>query len=103
MRILSILVMLAALAGLWFYGLPLLQERESGTTQAAGSEKALLFPDLADRINDVRQLRIESAGETIEIDRAEDGSWGMTAKSGYPADAEQVLRIVADLKSPLRP
>lgn len=56
-------------------------------------ETALLFPDLATRLGDVAELRIEDAGGSITIKRVGDG-WVVPSKFDYPADQGRVRAVI---------
>lgn len=59
---------------------------------------ALLFPDLKSRINDVSQVSISKAGESLTI-RNESGKWVLAERQNYPADTgklRQLLLALAD-------
>ena len=51
----------------------------------------LVFPDLMGKINDVKELSIESREETVTLVRQEN-AWGIKEKDHYPADMEKVKR-----------
>ncbi len=70
---------------------------------AATSEQTVegaLFPDLIDRVNDVRTVTVTKGDQTWTI-RLGDAGWTMDEKDGYRASADRVKKTVvamADLK-----
>ena len=78
---LTLLVVVAAV----FLG----QERHSTFPQSG----ELLFPELMDKINDIKEIVLESNLDKITLARSESG-WGVKEKEGYPADLEKVKRTL---------
>jgi len=68
----------------------LVREQASVSTDV---ETARLFPDLAARLGEVSELRIEDAGGSLTIKRIGDG-WVVPAKFGYPADQGRVRAAI---------
>ena len=60
-----------------------------------------VFPDLADKINDIAIIRVKNAsGETIV--KKSDKGWGLESRGGYPVEFEKVkeaLMSLADLSA----
>lgn len=64
---------------------------------AADPAGQLVFPNLPVRVDAVARIEIERAGEKFELRRAENGTWVMPAKGGYPADFQQIRRLALDV------
>jgi hypothetical protein len=80
-----------------------MQQRDSKTGQQA--LPAILFPGLADRLNDVASINLAGAEESFAIAKDKDGRWVMPTKGGYPVPLEtvkQALVGMAELK-PVEP
>ena len=56
-----------------------------------------LFPQLAEQINEVAQLAFVTPKGAWSLSRDDDGRWHHDARSGYPADADEVKRLVVAL------
>lgn len=56
-----------------------------------------LFPDLVDRINDVARLDFVTPKGEWSLSRDADGRWHHDDRGGYPADADEVKRLVVAL------
>jgi len=56
-----------------------------------------LFPTLAARINDVARLDFVTPKGAWSLSRDAEGRWHHDARSGYPADADEVKRLVVAL------
>ncbi len=67
----------------------------------AEQKAAKVFPDLAEKINDVALVRVKNlSGETIV--KKTDGGWGLESRGGYPVEFEKVkeaLMSLADLSA----
>lgn len=63
-------------------------------------EKTRLFPELAEKINDVSELVIRDSETTLTVQRVS-GKWGIAEADGYPAlvdDVKQAVLAVSDLE-----
>lgn len=79
------LLTLVAVAAAWFYS----QQRAPETDVAS----TWFLPELQTRVNDVAQVKIESASDSALIVRRE-GVWVLPDRGGYPADFDKVKRTV---------
>jgi hypothetical protein len=64
----------------------------SGTTSG---EK--LVPSLADSIRQVTGLEIRQGEETVALERAENGTWSLKSRGGYPVDVTKVRALLVGL------
>ena len=55
-----------------------------------------VFEGLEDRINSAASLTVRSAKDSVTVQRA-DGTWQVAEKSGFPADSEQVRKVLFEL------
>jgi len=72
------------------------QRREAATAATPASGK--LFPELAEAINDVRQVEIADADGRFTMERQESGEWGLVEKQGYPVDGGRVRSLLLALR-----
>lgn len=91
------LLVLLILAGAAVYGVVQLKPQQQGAPTAA-SEPALLYPQLADQINDVNLIRIVKAGDTpvVELKHTEQG-WVLANKDNYPASLDTLRELLSTL------
>lgn len=82
------LLTLIAVTAAWFYS----QQRAPQTDVTA----AWFLPELQARVNDVAQVKIESASDSTLIVRR-DGVWVLPERGGYPVDFDKVKRTVLAL------
>ena len=54
------------------------------------------FPGLIDKVNDVAEIKIQSATDTFTIKRVPNG-WGLAEKGGYPVSFEKVKGAIVGL------
>ena len=57
------------------------------------TEKTALFPELAERINDVSELAVHDGGATLAVRRVS-GNWGIAGSDNYPALLDKVKQTV---------
>jgi len=57
----------------------------------------LLFPELAERVNDITELAFVTPKGEWSLSRDDDGGWHHDARDGYPANADEVKRLVVAL------
>ncbi len=58
--------------------------------------RALLYPALGDRVNDVATLSVRHANGEVVVEKR-DGAWVLPSSHGYAADAGVVRRVLLDL------
>jgi hypothetical protein len=87
--ILLIVALIAIGGGLW------LAQRQIGSSS---SPEALLYPELRKELDSVTAVRIYKAGDAraVEIAR-KDATWGVTERSGYPADTAKLRKLLLGL------
>ncbi len=86
---LLVLTVLAAIA------IALVPER---TGRESGHEVEVLFPGLADRINDIDEVRVARGGdEAVATLRREGSGWTVAETGGYPADWDKLRGLLAGL------
>jgi len=61
----------------------------------AGGEK--LVPTLADSIRQVTGLEIRQGEEAVALERAENGTWSLKSRGGYPVDVTKVRALLVGL------
>ena len=59
----------------------------------AGTQHGTLLPNLLERVNDVAEVAIQGAEETVTL-RAQDGQWVLLERGGFPATFEKVQGAV---------
>ncbi|MDF1719422.1 MAG: DUF4340 domain-containing protein [Minwuia sp.] len=64
---------------------------------AAQDYGQLLFPELADQVNDITRLAFVTPKGEWSLSRDDGGTWHHDARAGYPADADEVKRLVVAL------
>ena len=72
------------------------------TSHALPPAPASLFPQLAQKVNEVAKLQVVSPEGSFTIAKGESGDWSMEEKSGYPVTYETVKQAVIGLAN-LRP
>jgi hypothetical protein len=95
--ILGIVAVLAIGGGLW------LAQRQSATPASA---YGLVYPELKKQLDSVNAVRIYKAGDVraVEIarkDPADQSTWGVSERAGYPVDAAKLRKLllaIADAK-----
>lgn len=65
----------------------------SGDSEAIPGSGKPLFPDLMPRLNDIAKIRLRGASEQFVLERR-DGGWSSPEKSGYPADADKIHKLL---------
>jgi len=61
-------------------------------------EKETLFPELANRINDVTSIKIKSNGNPdVILQKMEGGQWAIQSADNYPAQFDKVKDVVVSL------
>jgi hypothetical protein len=79
----------AIAVGIWLAG--------RGASSAISSTSAL-YPNLQSSLQNAISVRIYSAGDTLAVDLRRDGdSWSVAQRSGYPADATKVRKLLLSL------
>lgn len=84
------------LAGITIVGIILavfVNREPSATIPQSGQ---LLFPDLMNVVNDVKEVIIETKEQTVTLVRGEH-AWGVKEKAGYRADVEKVKQAIVGL------
>jgi Domain of unknown function (DUF4340) len=56
-----------------------------------------LLPTLADSIRQVTGLEIRQGEETIALERAQNGTWSLKSRGGYPVDVTKVRALLVGL------
>lgn len=64
---------------------------------AAQEYGQLLFPNLAKRVNDITELAFVTPKGEWSLSRDDAGEWHHDARDGYPANADEVKRLVVAL------
>lgn len=77
-----------------------LQSGRDGAAQPASTEAALL-PALSERVNEVREIRIQSASGPTTLRSSEEG-WVLVEAAGYPANEEKVRTFLLGLRDARR-
>lgn len=99
--ILLVLVTAAAVAAAIFAVNARATDVVGGAEGAAGTRGELLYPGLADRVNDASSLEISGAGgDPITIEReagTASDTWGLASKGGYPVEFERIKQTVLTL------
>lgn len=89
LTLMAALVIVLIVSVFWIVG-----KRDSAT--AAAESGALLFPELADTINDIETVVVESGSERFTLSR--DGAdWQMIERDGYPVDSAKVRKLLIAL------
>ena len=91
---LGILFVLAAIAA----GLAYMVLTGDAKASSSAEEDQALFPDLLERINDIQRIEIASNSDGVVVERADDGTWTLASKGGYPAKdtpAKELLMALA--------
>ncbi len=86
--ILSLIVL--SLASVWYFSI----DDESRIQQE--SDYGLMFPDLLDQLNDIRQIRISAYESAYSVELA-DGAWGVSEFDFYPTPARAVSNFLVGL------
>ena len=89
MRRYRTLVVLAVLAVAAAAAAVLVQREDPGIAESG--EK--LFPDLLERLGDVKRIEATHAGETVTLALADD-RWSVTGHYGYPAETAEVRELL---------
>ena len=77
-----------------------LQSGRDRDTRPASTDGRLL-PALGDRVNEVREIRIDAAGGSATL-RADGAGWLLAEAADYPADGEKVRTFLLDLRDARR-
>jgi Domain of unknown function (DUF4340) len=56
-----------------------------------------LVPTLADTIRQVTGIEIRQGEETVALERAQDGTWSLKSRGGYPVDVTKVRTLLVGL------
>lgn len=84
-------------------GAALLLDRGNGTPSTISKDGApndapLLFPGLADRMNDVTRVELADKNTTAGLNLVRyDDYWGLEEKDGYPVQMNQVRQVIRSL------
>lgn len=93
-RTLSILIIIAlgvGLAALW-------TTFQTGPADTAEDLDAKMFPLLEEQVDQVTKVTLTKAGgETIATLRSENGSWAVDEKDGYPANRQELSKLLQQL------
>ena len=65
----------------------------SGDSEAIPGSGKPLFPELMSRLNGIDEIALASASEQFVLERG-DGGWTSPGKSGYPADADKIHKLL---------
>ena len=65
-----------------------------GSGKTAGEK---LMPSLADSIRQVTGLEIRQGEETVALERAQNGTWSLKSRGGYPVDVTKVRALLVGL------
>ncbi len=79
------------LAGGWYFG----PAQEPGAAQSVEAGR-LMFPGLANRLQDAAEVDIAHQGKTLVIRRHGD-VWGLADRGGYPVEAEKLRGMLTAL------
>jgi hypothetical protein len=71
------------------------RSREAGSSESA-SARPLVFPSLAEKVNDVAEVDIVRNGATFTIKRGASG-WELADRGGYPVPFEKVKQVAVGL------
>ncbi len=77
-----------------------LQAGRDQQSRPASTEEPLM-PALVKRVNDVREIRIESSSGSATL-QATEGGWVLAEAAGYPANDEKVRTFLLDLRDARR-
>ncbi|NIN61113.1 MAG: DUF4340 domain-containing protein [Gammaproteobacteria bacterium] len=61
-------------------------------------EKPILFPELANRINDVSKISIQGPGNTVRL-QENNGKWFIASSDNYPAAFDKVRQTVLNMSA----
>ena len=70
--------------------------RSDRAAKAADEGGALLFPELAEHINDVAAIEVVRPDASFELEKTGD-EWGMPSKGGFPANFDTVRKLVVEI------
>jgi hypothetical protein len=65
----------------------------SGDSGAIPGSGKPLFPDLMSRLNDIEEVQLEVGSQRFVLKRTDSG-WVVPDRSGYPADADKIHRLL---------
>ncbi len=65
----------------------------SGDSEAIPGSGKPLFPDLMSKLNDIKEVQVESASERLVLTRKDSG-WIAPEKFGFPADADKIHKLL---------
>lgn len=65
----------------------------SGDSDAIPGGGKPLFPDLMSRLNDIEEVEVENGSRRFVLERT-DGGWTAADRSGYPADADKIHKLL---------
>lgn len=89
--ILAIVAAIVLFAG-WEFGPATMPQ--SQTSQATG---ALVFPDLAPKLQQAARVEITHQGKTLAIARQADGVWGLADRGGFPVQVDKLRGLLTGL------
>ena len=91
------LLVLLILAGAAVYGVIELNKQQQAAPSTA-AEPSLLYPQLAEQINDIQGIRIVKAGDETAIDLArKEQNWVLANKHDYPAAQDTLRELLSGL------
>jgi hypothetical protein len=82
----------ASLAGGWYFGI-----RTEPAEQSQTASGTLVFPGLAQHLQDAARIEVSSKGKTLVIARNEAGSWGLADRHGYPVEPNKLRGLLTGL------
>ena len=95
MRPLTVIILLvigaAALAGGWYFGIARMPN-EAASVDAG----KLMFPDLAQRLQQAAKIEVSHQGKTTVLDKQGD-TWGLADRGGYPVQATKLRGMLTAL------
>ncbi len=87
---------IAALAALLLLMVGLVFHPRTEHSTPGATQSNLLFPDLADKLNDVARIVVADSAQTSTLEKSEEG-WVLREKSGFPADMKRVRQTLISL------
>ena len=86
-------VALAVAGAAWFAT----RKTDAGSTAAKDAQSgAPLFPELAQKTEDVKTIKVQAKGQAFTVEKQGDG-WGMSEKGGYTVNFDKVKDLVSKL------
>ncbi|WP_447969857.1 DUF4340 domain-containing protein [Nitrospira sp. M1] len=84
------LLMLTSITLVVILGAVLLSQERQDRPEQSGE---LFFPDLMNRINEIREMTIETNDDTVTLVQ-ESGTWNVKERGGYAADFEKIKPVL---------